>query len=167
MPNPNAVFPLLQAELPRASGRVLPASPTSGAVLPRRCWSRWLGVAFGFWTTTMRRGFRWSRFAPWDLRVRETNQQNPQGMGPWNPTLRKERETWSTRPRAHQCSVGAPPSSKWPHVVHCHPGRLGTRFGSSPGLAYPACAFGGAASVRKTCSPPHAFPSSSTCWHFR
>src|ERR1700719_4183054 len=67
MPNPNAVFPLLQAELPEASGPVLPACPASGAALPRRCWSRWLGVVFGFWPPRMRRGFRWSWWAPWEL----------------------------------------------------------------------------------------------------
>src|SRR5258708_2646887 len=38
--------------------------PASGAALPRRCWIRWLGVAFGFWPPRMRRGFRWSWFAP-------------------------------------------------------------------------------------------------------
>jgi hypothetical protein len=37
----------------------------SGAALPRRCWSRWLGVAFGFWPPRMRRGIRWLWLAPW------------------------------------------------------------------------------------------------------
>lgn len=33
----------------------------NGAALSRRSWSRWLGVAFGFWPPRMRRGFRRSR----------------------------------------------------------------------------------------------------------
>jgi hypothetical protein len=37
--------------------------PAGGAALPRRCWSRWLGVAFEFWPPGMRRGFRWSWLA--------------------------------------------------------------------------------------------------------
>jgi hypothetical protein len=34
--------------------------------------------------------------APLRMTGRGVNQQNPRGMGPWNPTSRKKRETWGT-----------------------------------------------------------------------